>query len=173
MDINSNTLTKAKEILNSSEFKNKLKRSLQEQIIQERVDNDLKEDVIIIDDELDKKIFTPEIIKKAVDFCKQELGITIPIKVVLSASRDGFTTHAYYKISTGEVYVYCKARNIIDVVRSIFHEISHVLQDVNDEITDKNSGSKNDGNDIENFANAKAGELVRKFGRENSNLYYL
>lgn len=172
MQINPNILNKAKGILQSTNFKDELKSKIKSNnVISEEVINDLKEDVIIIEDGLNKEVFTKEIVKEFVDFVKDYLNLDIPIKVTLSDNREGYTTFAYYQIGTGMVYVYCLNRHILDCFRSLSHEVVHIKQDSKNEITDDNSGTDNDGNDIENEANAKAGEIIRKWGKKHPELY--
>lgn len=174
MQINQHTLNKAKEILKSNDFKDELKSKLNKSnnIISEEVKNNLTEDKIIIEDGLNKEVFTPEIVKEFIDFCKKELNIVNqPILVRLADNRNGFTTFAYYSIGNGEVHVYANNRAFLDVCRSAAHEIAHLKQDIDNRINDDNSHQENDGVDIENEANAKAGEIIRKFGRKHKFLY--
>jgi hypothetical protein len=59
---------------------------------------------------------------------------------------------------------------LVDVLRSIAHELVHHLQNQRGEL----DGTKNEGGDgspWENEANAKAGELIRIFGRQNPEIY--
>ena len=55
-----------------------------------------------------------------------------------------------------------------DILRTLAHELVHRKQD-EDERIDYNSGDT--GSEIENEANAKAGILLRKFGKQNEKIY--
>lgn len=105
-----------------------------------------------------------------VNFCKQALDIDDDIKVALAFERTpDLTTTAYYDLN-GLVKVYAKNRAIIDVCRSIAHELVHHKQMLEGRITDeKNDGE--DGSDIENEANAVAGVLIRKWGKMHPDIY--
>ena len=105
-----------------------------------------------------------------VNFAKDYLGIDDDIKVALAFTRTpDIKTSAYYDLD-GFVKVYVKDRAIIDVLRSICHELVHHKQNLDGRISDHiNDGE--DGSDIENEANAKAGEIIRKYGKKHPELY--
>lgn len=174
MNIDNNILNKAKGIINSNDFKDELKSKLNKSnnIISEEVKNDLKEDVIIIEDGLNKEIFTTEIVKEFIDFVKTELGIKDkPIYVRLADNRKGFATHAYYEVGDGKTHVYANNRSQMDVFRSLSHEAKHWHQDHNNEINNENSGEDNTGVDIENEANIFSGIIIRKWGKLHPECY--
>lgn len=105
-----------------------------------------------------------------VNFTKKYLGIKDDIKVILSFARTpDLATTAYYNLD-GLVKVYVKDRAIIDICRSIAHELVHHKQNLDGRLTNvAEDGS--DGSNIENEANAVAGEIIRKYGKLNPNLY--
>jgi len=109
------------------------------------------------------------LLNKFLKFASDYLGIKQP-KVVLQYSRDGLTTTAAY--SEGKIYIYAKERAIVDVMRSIAHEMTHLKQDVDKRLDKKNHTANNAaGSPIENEANAKAGEIMRKFGEIHPEIY--
>jgi Zn-dependent peptidase ImmA (M78 family) len=55
-----------------------------------------------------------------------------------------------------------------DLLRTLAHELVHRKQDEDGRI-DHNSGET--GSEIENEANAQAGVLLRKFGKQNEEIY--
>lgn len=105
-----------------------------------------------------------------VNFAKKYLKIDDDIKVALAYERTpDLKTTAYYDLD-GFIKVYVKDRAIIDVCRSIAHELVHHKQNLEDRISDHiNDGE--DGSDIENEANAMAGVIIRKWGKLNPNIY--
>ncbi len=105
-----------------------------------------------------------------VNYAKQYLDINDDIQVALAFERTpDLTTTAYYNLN-GFIKVYVKDRAIIDVCRSIAHELTHHKQNIEGRLNDPiNNGA--DGSEIENEANAKAGEIIRKWGKLNPNLY--
>lgn len=75
---------------------------------------------------------------------------------------------AAYSPSTGDVYCVIASRNIADCVRSIAHELMHHKQNLEGRLY---NGAGEDGTDIENEANSYAGKIMRKLGREITNIF--
>ena len=110
------------------------------------------------------------IVEKFLDFVKDNLGLTKPFKLILTTNKEGIQTTAVYNFVGNTVTIYIKNRALVDVLRSIAHELVHHLQNQRGEL----DGMKNEGGDgspWENEANAKAGELIRIFGRQNPEVY--
>lgn len=106
-----------------------------------------------------------------VNFAKEYLGITDDIKVSLAFERTpDLKTTAYYNL-TGFIKVYAKNRLLCDLEKSIAHELVHHKQNLDGRLTNpKEDGS--DGSEIENEANSKAGEIIRKWGKLHPEIYY-
>lgn len=60
-------------------------------------------------------------------------------------------------------------RHIMDVCRTLAHELVHYKQDSEGRITSPDDG--NDGSDIENEANAQAAVIMRKWGKMHPKLF--
>ena len=58
----------------------------------------------------------------------------------------------------------------MDVMRSVAHELVHHHQNEKGQLKGLASEGA-DGSDIENEANAKAGEIIRVFGKQNPEIY--
>jgi hypothetical protein len=106
-----------------------------------------------------------------VNFCKEYLGIDDDVKVELAFKRTpDITTTAYYDINGKRLKVYVKNRAIIDVCRSIAHELVHHKQNIDGRLnTSENPGE--DGTEFENEANAVAGVIIRKWGKMHPEIY--
>lgn len=105
-----------------------------------------------------------------VNFAKKYLGITDDIQVALAFERTpDLKTTAYYDL-VGFIKVYVKDRAIIDICRSIAHELVHHHQMLTGKLKDLQSDGK-DGSPIENEANAVAGIIIRKYGKLHPELY--
>ena len=118
--------------------------------------------------------FNPDVVKKFIDFTLSFLGLNDEnhnLKIILSVEKDKFMTYAFYDIKNKIAAVYCEGRAILDYLRSLAHELVHYKQDIRNEIPSEEVSEGNDGTNIENEANAVAGIIMRKFGRENKNLY--
>jgi Zn-dependent peptidase ImmA (M78 family) len=112
------------------------------------------------------------IINKFLNFVKDDLELTKPFKLTLTTNKDGIRTTAVYNHVENTITIYIKNRALVDVLRSIAHELVHHLQNQRGEL----DGTKNEGDDgspWENEANARAGKLIRMFGREYPNIYTL
>jgi hypothetical protein len=106
-----------------------------------------------------------------VNFAKKKLGIEDDIKVALAFERTpDLVTTAYYDVANNMLKVYSKDRAIIDVCRSIAHELVHHKQNLDGRITDSKTDGE-DGSPIENEANAVAGVIIRKWGKLHPEIY--
>jgi hypothetical protein len=106
-----------------------------------------------------------------VNFAKENLGIDDDIKVELAFERTSdLKTTAYYDAANNKVKVYVKNRAIVDIIRSLAHELVHHKQNIEGRITNTEIDGA-DGSDIENEANAVAGILIRKWGRLHTEIY--
>jgi len=97
-------------------------------------------------------------------FCADHLRIEPPYTVHMVANRasHGISTTALYEIGNNCCKVYCKNRSLADCLRSIAHEMTHMMQDqfglIKGEIRDA-------GGFHEDQANAKAGEVLKLFAK--------
>ena len=104
------------------------------------------------------------------NFAKEFLGINDGIQIKLAFERTpDLKTTAYYN-SSGFLVVYAKDRAIIDVCRSIGHELQHHKQNLEGRLKDPIEDGA-DGSPIENEANAVAGVIIRKYGRLHPEIY--
>jgi hypothetical protein len=94
--------------------------------------------------------------------CKDELGIvsSFSVKIVEDKAKHGIKTTAYYNPQTHDICVLGKGRHVLDVCRSVAHEMTHMKQHDIGLIT---GPIKDVGGFHEDQANAKAGEIVKKF----------
>ena len=110
-----------------------------------------------------------DLLNKFVDFTGKYLGIKPP-KIHLQFNREGLVTTASY--GNNNVKIYAKDRASVDIMRSIAHELVHMLQDQEGRLEQAQHDDNNEaGSPIENEANAKAGEIMRKFGEEYPEIY--
>jgi len=105
-----------------------------------------------------------------VNFAKEVLGIDDDMKVLLAFERTPeLKTTAYYN-TDGRVLVYAKDRAVVDVFRSIAHEMVHHKQNIEGRLKNIASDGE-DGSPIENEANAIAGVIIRKYGKLRPEIY--
>jgi cytidyltransferase-like protein len=111
-------------------------------------------------------------LKRFIGFAIKELGIQKPPSG-LTLSRDNSkarTRHTFgtFNPDNDKIWLYVKNRNMADLLRTLAHELVHRKQ-AEDGRIDYNSGET--GSEIENEANAMAGVLLRKFGKQNEEIY--
>ena len=106
-----------------------------------------------------------------VKFVKKELGIKNMPEIQVKATRDGLKTTANYdyRQENKVVKVYGKNRALVDVMRSIAHELVHHKQYEDGRL----DGPKppDIGGEIEDEANAKAGQFIKMFSRMDETIY--
>jgi hypothetical protein len=110
------------------------------------------------------------ILKKFIVFLKRELTLTIDIPYILIDDADfSKKTGAFGMMnSDGIIYVSIINRHPIDILRTVAHEFVHYKQSIKGTRLNPNPGSPS-----ENEANAKAGELMRKYGKLHPELFDL
>ena len=106
-----------------------------------------------------------------VKFVKKELGINNMPEILVKATRDGLKTTANYDYRQEKkvVKVYGKNRALVDIMRSIAHELVHHKQFEDGRL----DGPKppDIGGEIEDEANAKAGQFIKMFSRIDETIY--
>lgn len=102
------------------------------------------------------------------DMCKEELEIDElpPIKFVSDEPTVAGTSFGVF--TDGGLHVVTMNRHPMDVMRTLAHELVHWKQRSNGQEMD---GS--DGSETENQANAIAGVIMRRFGKEHPECFTL
>ena len=148
----------------------KLKKSQIRNLILEEVKYILENKVfskgvqVNIDEKLDRCTQNESLITEFSEFCADKLGINelIIIKIVNNRSKDGLRTTADYSPDDHLIRVYGKNRAIVDICRSIAHEMTHMHQMINGKLK---FPVQDVGGEIEDEANAKAGEIIKLFAK--------
>ena len=125
-----------------------------------------------MNEEADDKSKTHNLIKEFIKFAVKELGLNqLPSGLTISYDADKAKDNksmGYFNPENSKVWLYVKDRIPADYLRTLAHELVHRKQ-AEDNRLDINSGDT--GSEIENEANAMAGVLLRKFGKENNIIY--
>jgi len=74
-----------------------------------------------------------------------------------------------YRPGAEHITITVKNRHVMDVCRTLAHELVHFKQDLNDELADDNAGST--GSPQENDANAQAAVIMRNWGKKHPELF--
>ncbi len=110
------------------------------------------------------------ILKAFLIFLKRELRITFDVPVILIDDVDfAKKVFAFGFINEDKViYLSIVNRHPIDILRTLSHEMIHYKQ-----LIEKGTLKSHAGSTEENFANAKAGEIMRKYGKLHPELFDL
>jgi hypothetical protein len=102
------------------------------------------------------------------NFCADYLPIIdeFEIQVIDDRNSHGVTTTAAYHIGENKCVVYGKNRAFVDVLRSIAHEMTHMMQDELGLIGE--NPIRDAGGFHEDQANARAGELIKRFAKSST-----
>ena len=128
-----------------------------------------------------KTIFPSEdkkVLDDFINFTKKELNIKYDVDIEFrddDGENDEIKTTAVYQYSDkdpesdiADIKVHAGDRYLIDIMRSVAHELVHHQQNENGKLKGKIS---NVGGPIEDEANAVAGELLKKYGTQHPEIY--
>jgi len=99
-------------------------------------------------------------------FCAEHLPIQGEFKIFVVSDRPShnISTTALYEVNNNTCRIYAKNRALVDVCRSIAHEMTHMMQD---EMGLLRGHIQDAGGFHEDQANARAGELIKRFAKSD------
>ena len=111
-----------------------------------------------------------EILDKFVLFVKEQLELKTVPTVKIQNNRDGLKTTANYDYTKENkiIKVCAKNRALVDVCRSIAHEMVHHKQFEQGRLKTQ---PPDIGGEIEDEANAKAGQYIKMYSKKDPNIY--
>jgi cytidyltransferase-like protein len=112
-----------------------------------------------------------QLIKEFVKYVAKELELKTLPQIKLSTNNAEVKerrSFGYFRPGDNNIWVYTQNRNMADMLRTLAHEMVHHKQ-AEDGRIDINSGET--GSEIENEANAKAGVILREFGKTHEMIY--
>ena len=111
-----------------------------------------------------------DILDKFVLFVKKQLELKTVPTVKIQNNRDGLKTTANYDYTKENkiIKVCAKNRALVDVCRSIAHEMVHHKQFEQGRLKVQ---PPDIGGEIEDEANAKAGQFIKMYAKEDPNIY--
>lgn len=119
---------------------------------------------LYISEGLENYISNLDLISNFIDLCNTELSIdescNYKIYFVDDREKHSIKTTAFYNPYDNTIKIYAKDRMIIDSLRSLAHEMTHMMQNEMGLIT---GPVKDEGGFHEDQANAKAGLIVKRF----------
>jgi hypothetical protein len=111
------------------------------------------------------------IVKKFLAWTSKKLNLENTPKIEFSydseEAQEGHHT-GRHNPDTGEVWVYCANRNLVDILRTVFHELTHVRQG---ELNMIKPGDSYPGSPIEAEADVMAGKYIKIFGKAHPEIF--
>lgn len=110
-------------------------------------------------------------VEKFKDWACQKLHIKNPPKIELSydteEAQQGHHT-GHHVVGGDSIWVYAANRNLVDILRTVFHELVHVRQGELNMIED---GDSYPGSPIEAMADMLAGKYIKIYGKANRKVF--
>jgi hypothetical protein len=114
---------------------------------------------------------TFKILHEFVRFAAEHLELTKLPKFNFAFDTERSVKHSSFGGYGGHsINITVKNRHVMDVCRTLAHELVHFKQDLNGDL-DKMDNPGADGSPIENEANATAAVIMRKWGKKHPNLF--
>lgn len=114
---------------------------------------------------------TAEEIEKFVAWASKKLKLKKTPKIKLSYNtKEAQQGHHTGRHTPGDdfVWVYAKNRNLVDILRTVFHELVHVRQH---ELGQIKPGDSYPGSPIESEADMLAGKYIKIYGKKHRNIF--
>jgi Zn-dependent peptidase ImmA (M78 family) len=109
-------------------------------------------------------------VQNFIKFCYKQLGLSGKIPTIRFShdTKDTKENHrmGYYDPDQNHIWIYVRNRNMADILRTLCHELVHTKQRQEDRIHDTAPDS-----DIEKEADMVAGQILKKYGVINRDIY--
>lgn len=112
-----------------------------------------------------------EEVAKFVDWTAKKLNLQkVPAVELSMDTEDAQNNHHTGRHVMGDdsVWVYAKNRNLVDILRTVFHELVHIRQE---ELGMVKPGSSYPGSPIEAMADMLAGKYIKIYGEKNHHIF--
>jgi hypothetical protein len=110
-------------------------------------------------------------VAKFVEWASRRLHLKTAPKIELSydteEAQDNHHTGSH-RSDTGAIWVYVKNRNLVDILRTVFHELVHQRQG---ELNMIKPGDSYPGSPIEAMADMLAGKYIKIYGEQNHHIF--
>lgn len=122
-------------------------------------------------DEADVECDLQEEVDKFADWASKKLHLktkpVIELSMDTEEAQQGHHTGSHTE-GDNKVWVYAKNRNLVDILRTVFHELVHVRQS---ELNMIQPGSSYPGSPIEAMADMLAGKYIKIYGEKNRHIF--
>jgi len=133
--------------------------------IQSKLKGKLDEKLVTVDPSLEDEV------RKFADWSAKVLNIKQLPKITLSMDTEQAQSNpgtGMHTIGGDDVWIYVNNRNLIDILRTVFHELVHFRQGELGMIDPKDSYP---GSPIEAMADMLAGKYIKIYGKQNRHVY--
>lgn len=110
-------------------------------------------------------------IDKFAEWAKEKLHLKNDIKIELSKDTEEAQTNHHtggHTSGSNKIWVYVENRNLVDILRTVFHELVHVRQS---ELNMIKPGDSYPGSPIEAMADMLAGKYIKIYGEKNRHIF--
>lgn len=110
-------------------------------------------------------------VDKFAEWARNILHIKNPVKVELSMDTEEAQTNHHtggHTMGSDTIWVYANNRNLVDMLRTVFHELVHVRQG---ELGMIEPGDSYPGSPIEAMADLLAGKYIKIYGEKNRHIF--
>lgn len=122
-------------------------------------------------DETDNDLDIAEEVNKFAEWAMNVVHLKNPIKIELSMdtqeAQDNHHTGGHM-MGSDTIWVYANNRNLVDILRTVFHEIVHCRQG---ELGMIQAGDSYPGSPIEAMADMLAGKYIKIYGEKNHHIF--
>jgi hypothetical protein len=126
---------------------------------------------VSLKEEITRKEFQP-MLDSFVSFASDRLGVKSLPNIQYKDDDDGMGSFGGYDPKDNQIVVHTKGRHPMDIFRTVAHEIIHHKQNEDGRIHDVSKEGAT-GSDIENEANAMAGQIMRHYAKSNPSHFKL
>ena len=122
-------------------------------------------------DEANNDIDLQSEVDEFVEWASKKLNLqeipTVELSMDTEEAQDNHHTGGHVP-GSGEIWVYANNRNLVDILRTVFHELVHVRQE---ELNMIKPGDSYPGSPIEAMADMLAGKYIKIYGEENHHIF--
>ena len=122
-------------------------------------------------DETSNGIELKDEVDKFVEWTAKKLNLQKVPTVELSMDTEEAQTNHHtggHVMGDDSIWVYAKNRNLVDILRTVFHELVHVRQG---ELNMIDAGDSYPGSPIESMADMLAGKYIKIYGEKNHHIF--
>ena len=124
-----------------------------------------------LDENQDEDIGDHPLMKKFIKWATEKVNLETEPEITFSydteEAQNGHHTGRHIE-GTNEVWVYAKNRNMVDIMRTVFHEVVHCRQS---ELNMIEPGDSYPGSPIEAEADMMAGKFIKIFGKRHPEIF--